>query len=307
MAKFANSSRQAASVMKGLQGSVIRSVGTTRNYEKALKRITDHMKSNRLGSLRDITPESAVTYLKERAETVGQKTLDMERQALQSMMQHITKTLPEGKKLAVVKSTASPNHKTGSGNHGRRLSEQSRAYTREQVELISTKQSDHNALATRIAHASGLRAHELLTLSRLHRQQPDVRPKHQRKFNGIYDQSLAYTVKGKGGLIREIRIPIDLARQLEARRLATPRIVIDRGISYKQTYNIGGGQPWSNSFSSASKSALGWSNGGHGLRHSYAQNRMAYMQKETLRDEAKLVVSQELGHFRPEITEVYLR
>src|SRR5690606_24926883 len=91
-----------------------------------------------------------------------------------------------------------------------------------------------------------------------------------------------------------------LARRLEARRLPQPRHVTDRGVYYRQHYDLGGGQPWSKSFSAASKNSLGWSKGAHGLRHSYAQSRMAGLQKSMPRDQAKLVVSQELGHFRPE-------
>jgi hypothetical protein len=44
------------------------------------------------------------------------------------------------------------------------------------------------------------------------------------------------------------------------------------------------------------------------LRHSYAQDRVMELQTLRLSQEAaKEVVSQELGHFRPEITDTYLR
>lgn len=308
MAKFAKPSKQAASVIKKIQGSAIRSVGTARNYEASLTKVAQYLKEHRLGSLREITPKRAVEYLRVRGAVVGQKTLDMERQALQSMMLHVTGVLPQGGRLEVVKSTAnSRDPKLGIESSGRGLAERSRIYSPEQVELIASRQAGHNALATRIAHASGIRAHELLTLQRLHRQAPDVRPVHEKKFSGIRENSIAYTVHGKGGLTREVRIPLDLARLLESRRLAEPRRVTDRGVRYLQCYDLGGGQPWSKSFSAASKSALGWSRGAHGLRHSYAQERVAVLQRQMLLDDAKLVVSQELGHFRPDITEVYLR
>ena len=309
MAKFAKPAKQAASVMKQLQGSHIKSVSTVRNYEQRLKQITAYLQEHRLGSLRDMTPTRALEYLRQRATVVGQKTLDMERQALQAMMQHVTHQLPPGQALAVIKTTApaAQKGKAGQPTLGRRLSEQSRSYTREQVTLIAARQSPHNALATEISHASGLRAHELLTLRRIHRQAPDVRPAHALKFSGIREDSIAYTVHGKGGLTREVRVPIHLARRLESTRLPEARSVTDRGVRYQQFYELGGGQPWSKSFGAASKSALGWSNGAHGLRHSYAQERLNTMQCHLTREEAKRVVSQELGHFRPEITEVYLR
>ncbi|MHC8390179.1 hypothetical protein ACYZTM_19580 [Pseudomonas sp. MDT2-39-1] len=185
MAKFAKPAKQAASVMKQLQGSHIKSVSTVRNYEQRLKQITVHLQEHRLGSLRDMTPTRALEYLRQRAEVVGQKTLDMERQALQAMMQHVTHQLPPGQTLVVIKSTAPATQKGKAGQPtlGRRLAEQSRSYTPEQVTLIAARQSPHNALATEISHASGLRAHELLTLRRIHHKAPDVRPAHALKFS----------------------------------------------------------------------------------------------------------------------------
>ena len=73
---------------------------------------------------------------------------------------------------------------------------------------------------------------------------------------------IKYTVTGKGGLIREIMLPLNLVQQLEKMRLSKSKRVTDRGIYYQQHYQIGGGKAWSNSFSAASKRALGWSHGG---------------------------------------------
>lgn len=308
MAKFAKPATQAASVMKKLQGTHIRSVGTVRNYEQRLTRITAYLQENRLGSLREMTPASALDYLRQRATVVGQKTLDMERQALQAMMRHVTQQLMPDQTLEVIKSTATGRRGTvGQPTLGHRLADQARAYNREQMALIASRQAPHNALATEIAHAAGLRAHELLSLRRTHHQAADERPVHRMKFFGIRETTISYTVQGKGGLTREVRIPIPLARRLEAVRLAEPRNVKDRGINYQQFYGIGGGQPWSKSVSAASKTAFGWSTGAHGLRHTYAQDRMAALQRQLPRKEALEVVSQEMGHFRSEITETYLR
>lgn len=313
MAKFAKPEKQAASVMKRMQGSTLRSVGTVRNYELRLKLAAQWIQQNRLGSLRELTPERALDYLRQRAALVGQKTLDMDRQAIQMMMRQVTGQLAEGQTLQVIKSTAPEQPRTARAkpgqpnNLGRRLSEQSRLYTRQQIELIAARQAPHNALATEIAEAAGLRAHELLTLRRVHHRAPDERPAHELKFSGIRENTIGYTVHGKGGLTREVRIPIELARRLEATRLQEPRRVTDRGVHYSQLYNIGGGQAWSESFSAASKTALGWSRGAHGLRHVYAQERLSTLQRQLTRQDALRVVSQEMGHFRPEITEVYLR
>lgn len=181
----------------------------------------------------------------------------------------------------------------------------SRAYTSAQAQAVSQHQTDTHKLSTQIAYAAGLRAHELLTLARAEERNPDERPALNSKWAGREGQ--LYTVQGKGGLIRHVLIPNDLVVQLEQRRFNYPVTVKDRKINYLQRYDIGAGKRWSDSFSKASKRALFFSTGAHGLRHSYARERM----RELLalgyrRVQALETVSQEMGHFRPEITEVYL-
>ena len=134
----------------------------------------------------------------------------------------------------------------------------------------------------------------------------DPRPALSCKFLGRTGSR--YTVTGKGGLVREVSIPAELAPRLEALRLEQPRAVTDRGVFYQQHYAIAGGDAWSASVTRASQRALGWSTGAHGLRHSFAQERMRELQHAGLsRDIALETVSQEMGHFRSEITETYLR
>lgn len=296
MARFSSAekqgAKQAANVMKQLQGTVIKSVGTVRNYEQALKNVATTLA--RSGeSLKNLTPETAKTYLADRAAEVGQKTLDMERQAIQAMLQHVTHQLDQTERLEVIKS-----------EHQQVL--EARAYTTEQVAMISASQSEKHALATEIAHAAGLRAHELITLAPASERPADLRPALESKFEGR--DGVLYTVAGKGGLVREVMIPSELAERLEERRLDEPKQVTDRGVFYEQRYDIGAGKQFTDSFSKASDRALDWSTGAHGLRHSYAQERMDELQSRGYdRDTALETVSQEMGHFRPEITEVYLR
>ena len=183
----------------------------------------------------------------------------------------------------------------------------SRAYPVEQVELVADAQSFRHSLSTKLSYDAGLRAHELLTVRPLE-EQPATSDRNWNsdRFFGRGDIRI-YTVAGKGGLIREVAFSSGLADRIEARRLDVPRIVIDRGIYYKQFYDLGGGKQWSDSFSKASQRELGWSHGGHGLRHAYAQNRMRTLMRLGYGYEAALaIVSQEMGHFRPEITMVYL-
>ena len=295
---FASGERQAGRIMQQMQGDVLKSVRTVANYEAALAKVAEWQKAEHAagregGDLQSLTKEQAVSYLEQRGEQIGQKALDQERLAIQKMQQHVTGKLEAKEKLPVVKSEL-------------QKIEESRAYTREQINAIVERQSEKNALATQIAHSAGLRAHELLTLRPASERPADERPSREEKFNSREGER--YTVVGKGGLCREVQIHRDLAQRLENTRLSEPRSVTDRGVHYTQHYNIGGGQRFSNSFSQASHSALGKSNGAHGLRHSYAQERVGELQRAGLSYRNALeTVSQEMGHFRPDITEVYLR
>ena len=284
--------KQAAHVMKQVQGTIVKSVGTVRNYEQALRNVATHLAYSQQ-NLKDLTPDSAKIYLEHRAEQVGQKALDMERQAIQLMMQHVTHKLDQTQRLEVIKSELTQV-----------LS--SRAYTTEQVQAIAAAQAPQNALATEIAYSAGLRAHELLTLQRADLRPADDRPALESKFS--HRDGVLYTVTGKGGLTREVLIPSSLAEKLEDRRLSVPQQVTDRGIHYQKHYEIGGGRAFSQSFSRASNNVLGYSHGAHGLRHSYAQERMDELRSNGITREIALeTVSQEMGHFRAEITEIYLR
>ena len=263
----------------------VHSLGTMRNCIEALTRVATWIQDNRLGDLRGLTQEAALRFLELRSQEIGQKTLDQERLAMQIHL---------GTKLPKVTSEYEQVLK-------------SRAYTKDQMEMIAEAQTEKNALATQIAYVAGLRAHELLTLQKKkEREASKHRSWSNLRFTGRVGE--IYTVKGKGGLIREVMIPTDLAKQLEAKRLAKPKTIEDRTIQYQNYYGIGGGKDWSSSFTAASNRVLGWSNGAHGLRHSYAQSRVSELQQQGfLYEEALGLVSQCLGHFRPEITEVYLR
>jgi integrase len=264
----------------------IHSLGTKRNYTQALTRVTEWIQKNKVGDLRSFNREKAIRYLKERSENIGQKTLNQERQAIQK---YLKLTLP------AIKSELTQIQK-------------SRSYTQQQIHLIIQAQTPRNQLATQIASAAGLRAHELLTLRRKKEQAASThRTWSSDRFTGRSGE--IYTVIGKGGLIREVLIPSSLATELESKKLATPKVIKDRDIRYTQYYDINGGKNWSNSFSNASQRALQRSNGAHGLRHSYAQDRMEELQSRGFIYETALgIVSQEMGHFRPHITEAaYLR
>ncbi len=263
----------------------IHSVGTARGYEQALKGFAGHLQEQHLGDLHNATEKDAHQYLTVRATMVSQKTLDMDRQAIQMHL---------GIPLEIIKSENETVLST-------------RSYTPDQVERISSAQSENNSLATQIAYHAGLRAHELLTLQPAgNRCASTHREWSENRFMGRTGEH--YTVEGKGGLIREVLLPNYLVSLLEEKRLAEPRHVSDRGVNYFQHYDISGGQKWSQSFSAASKRELGFSNGAHGLRHSYAQNRMRDLQGYGMSyNDAKKTIAEEVGHFDKDTTEAYLR
>lgn len=263
----------------------IDSVGTARNYEQALKGFAEYIQTKHLGDLASVTAEEALQYLEVRAEEVAQKTLDLDRQAIQIHL---------GVQLEVVKSEVETRLST-------------RSYTPEQVERIAAAQSERNSLATQIAYDAGLWAHELLTL-----QPADERAAspHRQWSSGRFAgrSGVLYTVTGKGGLVREVLISHHLAARLEDKRFAESHQVSDRGVHYMQHYDSGGGRAWSQSFSTASKRVLGFSNGAHGLWHGYVQERMKKLQASGMRyTEAKGTIAKEVGHFAHKTTEAYLR
>jgi len=293
--KTASPEKQALSVAKSLhRGGHIQSVRTLSNYQERLAIVARNLSRFGIdGEIRGLRETHIHTYLDHRRAEVGQKTLDMERQALQAMARYVTNEIAPEKTFSVVKSDHE-QHLTG------------RAYTPEQVTLVAEHQSAKHALATEIAYAAGLRASELHTLRPVEEKPADDRPALESKWTGR--EGVRYTVNGKGGLVREVLIPNALAVRLEGMRLSTPVQITDRGVHVEKHYGIGGGQNWSNSFSGASNRALGWSAGAHGVRHSYAQERMDELQRSGLTHAlAKETVSQELGHFRADITETYLR
>nr|WP_176704533.1 site-specific integrase [Pseudomonas sp.]QBM91835.1 Integrase [Pseudomonas sp.] len=291
MARFSSPERQAERISRHLHRTgVVASIRTANGYSGALKLYAQWLSEQGI-QLENGSREQALQYLDQRSEQVGQSALNLDRQAIdtyRSTYQNQTDKLP------VLKSEETHALK-------------SRAYSQEQIQAIIVRQTEPYQLATAICAGAGLRAHELFTLCKgITEQPPSARDwdaiRHARARGYIY------TVVGKGGLVRTVKIPYVLADKLETLKLAIPRTVTDRGIRYEQRYAIPGGNKVSASFTSASQRALGWSRGVHGLRHTYAQERLKVLAATTQDyDRALRVVSHELGHLRPDITLIYLR
>ena len=213
----------------------IHSISTANAYRSALTTFCRWIQKRQLGNLMQANVKICSTFLEERAGQVGQKTLDRDRQAIQYLL---TRTTRMEIRLPRIKSTYSG---------GRGLAKQSRAYTRDQVEFICSNMSGRSALATRIAYAAGLRGHELYTLQRRSERRPSAHRKWS-KDRFVGREGVVYTVKGKGGLVREVIIPTQLAKELELRRLSEPVTLRNRGINHQQHYHITAGQSFSHIF-----------------------------------------------------------
>lgn len=259
---------------------VIHSLATERIHRSALTVFILYTRTHNLGPVRKLQLEHGIGYMEYRSTEVGWKQLQQ-----------------DSRTLKLVFGWNLPTFATDLPDTG------GRAYTKQQIEHIISCQSKRVAFSTIIAADAGLRAHELYTLRRIDEQAPSPhRPWNPHRFTGLDEPRTIYTVKGKGGLIREVSISNPLVEQLESLRLAKPQLVRDREINYSAHYDLTGGARWSQAFSVSCKKALRRSHGAHGLRHSYAQDRMqTLMQRNFIHDDALSIVSNELGHFRPDI------
>lgn len=265
----------------------ISSEGTRRDDTQCLKNYLEWRDLNSLPIGEQDNRRQMVVYLEERAEVLKQSSLNQIKVALQHVY---------GIRLPQVESEVETI-----------LS--SRSYSPEEFARVVLHQCDKNGLASLLAFSAGIRAHEAATLRRANELMASPsRSWDSRRFAGVADYQL-YVVTGKGGLRREVAVPTKLAEAVELRRyLDKPRQVIDREIFYEAHYDIGFGQAFSQSFTDASVKALGYSNGAHGLRHSYVKIRTTALQSLGYSfHDAQCIVSQEVGHFRPSITIAYYR
>lgn len=260
------------------------SLGTARNHESALAGFARFIQEQRAGDLSTATKALGNEYLINRSATVGQKALDLDRQAISMHL---------GEKMERVQSDMVAE-KNG------------RAYAPEQLAAIREHMTSRNALAVELCEKCGLRAHELAALRPAADQPRSAhRDWHPQLHQGR--EGVLFSTRGKGGLVRELMVPTEMARRLDQFKI-DPQIRIDRGIRYTQHYNVGSGQALSQAFSRASKLALGFSNGLHGTRHTFCQRELERLQASGhSRSEAKTLVSQLVGHFRSTIVDVYLR
>lgn len=265
---------------------VIKSVGTQRDYRDCIKLYLDWcdlnaVATNSLGNKAILT-----VYLEEKSEIYKQKTLDQHRMALNASYH---KKLPFVKSLLDTMLVA-------------------RDYRLSEIMAIIYNIQPKNAIAILMCFFCGFRAHEFATIRMISEgERTNTREWSEKLFCCEINFSI-YLVTGKGGLCRQIAIPNEFSQIIEKRRLKHPLKVRDREVYYEMNYDLGYGKALSQCFSRASKKYLKYSTGLHGLRHSYAKNRLKKLINAGFNFEsAKLIVSQELGHFRSEIVNCYLR
>jgi len=302
MPSFRKSADKAArAARETFETGASQSLGTVRNVEAGLTRFNEYLEKEKAGFFEEfksgsLTLDQRVViqdFLESRAgDGLTQSTIDSDRQSIQRMT---------GERFPRIQAERS---------HGEKALN-IRVYTPEQTQEIIGRQTERNALATEIAAAAGLRAEELLTLATQSERSAHIRDCASQRWSDdrfANREGVIYTVQGKGGLIREVLIPKDLSYRLEDKRLDSSVKTLDRGILHEQRYDLGGGQAWSQSFSSASTRWLGFSHGAHGLRHTFCFDRMKELQHADFsREDSIGIVAQEMGHFRSEITELYIR
>lgn len=160
------------------------------------------------------------------------------------------------------------------------------------IEYAAKNKEIRYADMVRIAYLHGLRIHEVARLDK------------NQLVNALKEGILI--VKGKGGLVRNIPLNNkELVQRLCDNTKTGEKVFVNKD---EKTHKIINNLQvfiynHNKEFSNREDRNLTF----HGLRHAYAQNRYRYFREKGIDDyNARLKVSKELGHFRMEITEIYL-
>jgi integrase len=278
-------------------GKPLRSDRTVNRYIGDLTRAA-HWIEQRFGitRLNGITQTQAQAYIDFRAQqSIRAATLQGYGMAL--------KTLPQVSQLSLPSKRTEPNN----------ASKPSRAYTFAQIKAIQSQLPLLAQLSVQILLESGCRAQDLASI-RLASEAPLIRAQHARlhpeRFTGREDW---ITVKfiGKGGHEYLSTLSPNTIKQLQRLRLPHPIAYRDRGQDNavcQQYYDLPAGNYLSKLWTLASKQVLDYSHGIHGLRHTYAQQRVTQLQDTGMSWQlARECVSQTMGHYRAKEVDTYLR
>lgn len=263
----------------------IHSIGSQRNFANNLLSFARFLEVNHVGNLKSFPPDAPEAYLYARSLRVGEGQLRLDRWALQILT---------GRSLPLFEPARPQKLKP-------------KAYTPEQIAAVAAHQTSMYAFSTWLAAAIGLRSMELITIGPLDEQPRDPRPT-PRYLHAYMAPGVLYSVTGKGGLVRTVLVPWPFVAQLEARRRQFPVIIRHEGKNLTSYYDIPGGRRWAASFTEACRRTFKKSAGAHGLRHTYAQSRIDVLLGHSVpQRDAKKAVSVEIGHFRVDVVEIYLR
>lgn len=183
---------------------------------------------------------------------------------------------------------------------------QGRGYSDSQTREIIAHQPPVFGFMSEIVRDAGLRPSEIMEIRPADEFPARIAPDRAEKLvdhrfaghNGI-----DYTVTGKGGLERTVRLSPDISDRLEAFRLDEAREVQSiRGEDnrvFGQHFDLPHYEEWARNFSDVSNDLFGHSNGSYGLRHSFVHARLETLQDLGYTwDQSRLAVSNALGHFR---------
>lgn len=179
-----------------------------------------------------------------------------------------------------------------------------RAWTKTEVEemisIARNKGFERVADMIKLSYSMGLRIHEVARLDRSTMQR------------ALREDRL--TVKGKGGLVRLVPLRNQDTRQhietlINQTNARNSKVFVNIGEKTHQVISQAQNFITNNRHLVQGKRLDNQANiTFHGLRHSYAQERYIELRGQRLNDyDARLQVSKELGHFRVEITNIYLK
>jgi len=279
-------------------GAILRSDRTVLRYQGDLGRAAEFIQQTYgVTKLKDITQEQAQSYINLRlSEKIGVRTVHGYAQALQ--------LLPLVNKLTLPSRTSDLFDKP----------KERRAYTLEQVyEIQKNIPSLATKLAVQVILESGCRTQDLASMclaserpiknARLEKLHPD-------RFAGREDW-VKISFIGKGGHEYISTVSPQTATAIAKFKLTESRHFRERGQENtvtKQYYDLPAGQRLSSLWTQASKQTLGFSQGIHGLRHSFAQQRVRLLQEQRMTWQKALeCTSQQMGHYRADQVLAYLR
>jgi integrase len=279
-------------------GASLRSDRTVDRYKGDLARAAEAIQHEcGIKRLKDITQTQAQDYINQRLkDRIRVRTVQGYAKALE--------LLPNVAELIVPSRATDANDKpTGT-----------RAYTPAQIkEIQKFLNLPKSQLATQIILESGCRAQDLASL-RLNHEHTITNARlaklHPDRFAGREDWVKVNFI-GKGGHEYISTIHPETARTLERYRLTLPQDFKERqqeNVVTQQYYDIPAGKVLSTQWSRAADQSLGLKRGLHGLRHTFAQERLKDMQHAGMVWEKALeCVSQQMGHYRASEVKTYLR